>query len=267
MNKWDRPDNYVELLVETVASARNSRFWRKKLGDQPVRSIADFEGLPFTSVEEYRAQTFDSIVANKGGIEWIPGPWLGQSPSHAPMAEGPTEAKVRVDLMADALKLAFSDQTGGSSALVVVERERRHFGAEICAVFVRMGVRAHLITANATNRLGELVRAFSPDVLVAMSSTLDLHTLPGSVTGVVTVGHHAMLEDKRHVDLCVQNELGVLGSRFGTKRYELNHHEFHIEQTPEGTLTVTPYFSRVQPVIRLDTRIPVSVLNLSHGPP
>ena len=71
MNKWDRPDNYVELLVETVASARNSRFWRKKLGDQPVRSIADFEGLPFTSVEEYRAQTFDSVVANKGGIEWI----------------------------------------------------------------------------------------------------------------------------------------------------------------------------------------------------
>ena len=47
----------------------------------------------------------------------------------------------------------------------------------------------------------------------------------------------------------------------GYESYEMNHHRFHIEESPKGTLTVTPYFSRVQPVIRLDTGIPTSVLH------
>ena len=141
-----RPSNYVQLLSEAVSASRSSPFWGQKLGDRLVLSIADFETLPFTSVEEYRAQAFGSVVADPGGIEWIPGSWLGQSPHRVPIAEGPAEAKVRVDLMAEALSLAVSDEPGGSSALVVAGSECRHFGAEVCAVFVRMGVRAHLVT-------------------------------------------------------------------------------------------------------------------------
>lgn len=261
MTERTRPPNYAQLLCVAVDASRKSRFWSARLGDRSVRSIADFETLPFTSVEEYRAQFLESVVADTEGIEWIPGPWLGQSSDRVPMAEGPAEARVRVDLIADALKQALSDEPRGSSALVVVESKRRHFGAEVCAVFVRMGVRAHLITEDATDRMAYLLGAFAPDVLVAISSNLDLRALPDSVTGIVTVGDDAMLEGKRHIDLFLQNELGVLGSRFENERYELNHHKFHIEESPNGTLVATPYFSRVQPVVRLDTGIAASVLN------
>ncbi len=261
MTSRTRPSNYVQFLSEAVVASRNTQFWSGKLGDRPVLSVADFETLPFTLVEKYRAQAFGSVVADPGGIEWIPGPWLGQSPHRVPIAEGPAEAKVRVDLMAEALNQALPDEARVSSALVVAEGERRHFGAEVCAVFVRMGVRAHLITEDATDRLGDLFNTFGPDTLVALSSGLDIQILPASVTGVVTVGRDAVLEGKRHVDLLLQNELGVLGARSGCRSYELNHHRFHIEESLRGTLAITPYFSRVQPVIRLDTGIPVSVLH------
>ena len=261
MTRLARPDNYVHLLSEVVAASRNSRFWREKLGDRPVRSLVDFETLPFTSVEEYRAQAFESVVADPAGIEWIPGPWLGQSPGRVPMAEGPAEARIRVDLMADALTLALPSGPSGSSSLVVVDIGRRHFGAEVCSVFVRMGIRAHLITEDATDRMAGLLGVFVPDVLVALTSSLDLQTLPDSVTGVITAECHAMLEGRRHVDLLIQSELGVLGFRTVPEAYVLNHHRFHIEKSPTGTLAVTPYYSRVQPVIRLDTGIAASVLN------
>ena len=73
--------------------------------------------------------------------------------SRVPMAEGPAEAQVRVVLMGEALSRALPGEPHGSSALVVVDSRRRHFGAEVCSVFVRMGVRAHLITEDATDRM------------------------------------------------------------------------------------------------------------------
>lgn len=223
--------------------------------------MTDFETLPVTSVEEYRAQAFESVVSDVEGIEWIPGPWLGQSPERVPMAEGPAEAKVRVDLVAEALRRALPGEPHGSSALVVVDGNRRHFGAEVSAVLVRMGVRAHHISSEATDRMAGLIATFAPEMLVALSSGLDLLAVPDSVTRVVTVGNDALPEDRRHVDMLVQNELGVLGSRISPDVYRLNHHRFHIEESSRGTLVVTPYFSRVQPVIRLDTRISTTVLN------
>ena len=262
-----RPADYTDLLIEAVASARRSRFWKRKLGERPVRSQADFDKLPFTSVGEYRGQSFASVVAKPDGIEWIQGSWLGQSPDHVPVAEGPTEAKVRVELLTNAIRPVLPDRVHSSSALVVAARERRHFGAETCAALVRMGVQAHLAIDEATDRLEGLIRAFEPDVVVALSPVVDpasstgqaLNTLPESVTGVVTVGRGSPIAGLRHVDLCVQNELGVLGVAFGSDRYEMNHHRFHFEESPMGTLAATPYFSRVQPLIRLDTGMPAPV--------
>ncbi len=256
-----RPDNHVQLLSEAVEAARRCRFWSGKFGDRPIRSIGDFETLPFTSVDEYRKQTLESVIAEPGEIEWIPGPWLGQLPDRVPVAEGPAEARVRVDLMADALRPSVRSEPSGSSALVVTDSKRRHFGAEVCAVFVRMGVRAHLLTEDGTDSTRDLVRAFAPDVLVALSAAVDVTTLPDYVSGVVTVGRSVAMTEKRHVDLCVQNELGILASRFGNGGHELNHHAFHFEESPRGTLAVTPYFSRVQPITRLDTGIRSSVLH------
>ena len=118
-----------------------------------------------------------------------------------------------------------------------------------------------MLSGNASDRLEELLRAFGPDVVVLLSQAVDTRTLPESVTGIVTVARGSSIDGLRHVDLCVQNELGVLGAAFGGASYELNHHRFHFEESPEGTLAATPYFSRVQPLIRLDTGIPASVLH------
>ena len=256
-----RPANYIQLLSEAVDSARLSQFWSAKLGNQPIASLADFDNLPFTPVEEYRGQTFDSVLADVDGIEWIPGAWLGQSPDRVPVAEGPSEANLRVELMADAIRPALSERLNISSALVIVPAKRRHFGAEICAVLVRMGVQAHLLIDEATDRLEYLIQAFGPEVVVALSEAIDTKILPETVTGVVTAGRGAPSEDSRRVDLCVQSELGVLGVASKSRGYEMNHHRFHFEESASGTLAVTPYFSRVQPIIRLDTGMPASVLH------
>ena len=256
-----RPSNHTDLLLQTVASARQSRFWNQKLGDQPIRSQADFDRLPFTSIDEYRSQSFDSVIAVPDSIEWIPGPWLGQSADRVPVAEGPDEAQVRVELMADAIGPSLPEDADGSTALVITAGNRRHFGAEMCAVLVRMGVQAHLVTDEATDRIESLIRAFEPDVLVALTSEVDLKMLADSVAGVVTVGRGSSPGGTRHVDLFVQNELGVLGAAVGVGEYRMNLHRFHIEESSAGTLVATPYFSRVQPLIRLDTGIPASVLH------
>ena len=256
-----RPSNHTDLLLQAVASARQSRFWSQKLGDQPIRSQADFDRLPFTSVDEYRTQNFDSVIADPDGIEWIPGPWLGQSADRVPVAEGPDEAQVRVKLMADAIGPSLPEDAVGSSALVITAGNRRHFGAEMCAVLVRMGVQAHLVTDEATDRIESLIRAFEPDVVAALSWAIDLKALPDTVTGIVTAGRGTSSDGKRHIDLFIQNELGVLGASVGSGSYILNHHRFNFEESPEGTLSVTPYYSRVQPLVRLDTGMPASVLN------
>lgn len=256
-----RPADYPDLLKEAVASARLTRFWRQKLAVQPLESLADFERLPFTSVEEYRQQSFTSVVADPDGIEWIPGPWLGQLPDRVPMAEGPAEAKVRVDLMTDAIRPALPNEANGSMALVITTGDRRHFGAETCAALVRMGIPTHLVVDEATDRLEYLTRVFEPEVIIALSPAIDLMILPDSVNGIVTVGHGFLGVAVRHVDLLVQNELGVLGASYGPSSYVMHHHRFHFEESPRGTLAVTPYFSRVQPLIRLDTGMPASVLH------
>ena len=256
-----RPTNYTDLLFEAVASALLTPFWRQKLGSHSVNSLADFERLPFTSIEEYRAQNLGAVVADPDGIEWIPGSWLGQSHGGVPVVEGPVEAWVRVGLMTEAVRPVLPNRASGPSALVLVDSARRHFGAEMSAVLVRLGVQAHLLSDNASDRLEELLRAFGPDILVLLSQAVDARALPESVTGIVTVGRESSLDSLRHVDLLVQNELGVLGAAFGAATYELNHHRFHFEESPEGTLAATPYFSRVQPLIRLNTEIPASVLH------
>ena len=256
-----RPSDYTDLLMDAVARARRSRFWRKKLGEHPVSSQADFDRLPFTSIAEYRRQSFAWVVASSDAIEWIPGPWLGQSPDRVPIAEGLIEARVRVDLMADAIRPSLPKETSGSSALVITTPGRRHFGAEMCAALVRMDIQGHLVTNEAADSIDALVRAFEPNVVVALSQEIDLRNLPNSVTGIVTAGRGLLSEGTRHVDLFVQNEVGVLGASFGSDGYVMNHHRFHFEESPLGTLAVTPYFSRVQPIIRLDTGMSASVLH------
>ena len=41
--------------------------------------------------------------------------------------------------------------------------------------------------------------------------------------------------------------------RTGPGDYRLAQDAFYFETSPRGTLVATPYFSRVQPIVRLDT--------------
>ena len=271
-----RPADCVSLLSQAVDAARRAPFWKEKLGNaalpNPINSLADFERLPITPASEYRRQRFHAVLSNVAGIEWIPGPLLGQSPERVPVAEGASEAAIRVGLLRDGLALAIPKaipnraNPDGLGAVIVATESSRHFGAETCAAFVRMGVSAHLLIDTATDRLKTLLDAFKPDVVVALSPRVDLDALPGSVAAVATVSAGETAEPPsdipiRRVSLLVQNELGVLGMSIDGKPYRMNHHRFHLERSPAGTLVATPYHARVQPIIRLDTGMPASVLS------
>ena len=58
----------------------------------------------------------------------------------------------------------------------------------MCAVLVRMGIPAHLVSDSGTNRFSELVSKFEPDIVALLSDRLDADDLPTSVRSVVTVG-------------------------------------------------------------------------------
>ena len=258
-----RPADCVSLLSQAVNAARRAAFWRHRLGNAPINSLADFERLPITPASEYRRQRFDAVLSDVDGIEWIPGAWLGQSPDRVAVAEGAAEAAIRVELLCDGLRLAIPDSNnaGGVSAVVVADEARRYFGAETCAAFVRMGVPAHLLVDTATDRLEGLLDAFQPTIVAALSNRVDLNALPESV-GAVVIGHsHTINPSRTRVNLLIQNELGVLGTSANGKPYRINHHRFHLETSPAGTLVATPYHARVQPIIRLDTGMPAFVLH------
>ena len=97
------------------------------------------------------------------------------------------------------------------------------------------------------------MRKFEPDIVALLSGQVSAGDLPNSVRWVVTVGATQMTEHIPCLDLYVCNEFGVLGMRTSRSDYHLAHEAFYFETSPRGTLVVTPYFSRVQPIVRLDT--------------
>ena len=253
MNSPPNEQERLELLASAVDAARRTGFWGRKLGNEPINSLSDFERLPIVEAREYRRQRFADLVAEPEKIDWIPGPWLGQRPDRAPVAEGAAEAGLRVRILREALSRAVPDDCDEPSAAVVSTFDNRYFGAEMCAVFVRMGIPAHLVADSGSDRLGELVSAFEPDIVALMSDRLGAEDLPSSVRSVVTVGAEAAPQGVPFVDLYVCNEFGVLGSRSEGGEYNLAHDAFYFETSSKDTLVATPYYSRVQPIIRLDT--------------
>ena len=253
MNHPPNERERLELLAPAVDAARQTRFWSRKLGSEPVNSLSDFEQLPIVEASEYRRQRFADLVTNPEEIDWIPGPWLGQSPDRAPVAEGASEARLRVRILRQALSQAIPDDIESPTVVVATTFDNRYFGAEMCAVFVRMGIPAHLVSDSGADRFSELVSKFEPDIVALLSDRLDTHDLPTSVRSVITVGAEAVPKGIPFLDLYVCNEFGVLGSRNDKGEYNLAHDAFYFETSLGDTLVVTPYFSRIQPIIRLDT--------------
>ena len=253
MSLVPKGEDRIQLLAGAVKAARRANFWRPKLGDAPIRSLSDFERLPIVKADEYRRQRFSDLVANPNQIEWIPGPWLGQSPSRAAVAEGATEARIRVSVMREALSAAIPRDAKDAAAVVICSFDNRYFGAEMCAVFARVGTPAHLVSDCGASDLQRLVSDFEPSIVALLSSKLDFDQLPRSVQHIVTVGANRLPKDTAFVDLYVCNEFGVLGSRHDAGQYELARDSFYFENAPGGSLVVTPYYSRTQPIVRLDT--------------
>ena len=256
-----RPDDAVDALSAVVESARRAAFWRRKLADADavIRSLADFEALPITPASEYRRQPFGDVLADPAGVGWIPGPPLGQSPRRVAVAEGADEARVRIIALTRALSLAVppGDNRASAAALVATTAAGRYFGAEMCAALIRMGIPAHLITDAGSANLAAAVRRLRPNIVGALTPALDLADLPRSVVGVITAlgGGASMPSAARRVEILVQNELGVLGCAIDGGKLAMNADLFHFETSANGTLVATPYFSRVQPIVRLDTGI------------
>ncbi len=253
MNHPPNEQRRLEHLASVVDAARQTRFWRRKLGNGPINSLSDFERLPIVKAREYRRQRFADLVTDPEEIDWIPGPWLGQSPDCAPVAEGATEARLRVRILREALSPAVPKDVDEPSAVIASTFDNRYFGAEMCAVFVRMGIPAHLVSDSGTDWFSELLNKFEPDIVALLSDRLDPADLPTSVRSVVTVGARTVPDGIPFLDLYVCNEFGVLGGRTDGGEYRLAHDAFYFETSPEGSLVVTPYFSRVQPIVRLDT--------------
>ena len=253
MNHPPNERERLELLASAVDAARQTRFWRRKLGSGPINSLSDFERLPIVEAREYRRQRFADLVTNSEEIDWIPGPWLGQDPERAPVAEGVYEARLRVRILRETLSLVVPKDVDEPSAVIASTFDNRYFGAEMCAVFVRMGIPAHLVSDSGTDRFSELVSEFEPDIAALLSDWLDADDPPTSVRSVVTVGAGTVPKGIPFLDLYVCNEFGVLGSRSDGGEYKLAHDAFYFETSSEGALVVTPYFSRVQPIVRLDT--------------
>ena len=253
MNHPPNEQRQLQLLASAVDAARQTSFWRRKLGNGPINSLSDFERLPLVEAREYRQQRFADLVTNPEEIDLIPGPLLGQSPDHAPVAEGVSQARLRVRILREALSPVVPKDVDEPSAVIASTFDNRYFGAEMCAVFVRMGIPAHLVSDSGTDRFGELVSKFEPDIVALLSDRLDADDLPTSVRSVVTVGAGTVPKGIPFLDLYVCNEFGVLGSKSDGGEYNLAHDAFYFETSSEGALVVTPYFSRVQPIVRLDT--------------
>lgn len=262
VHSYRRPADPVEALAAVVESARRAAFWRRKMGDAPpIRSLADFESLPVTPVSEYRRQRFGDVIAQPSKIAWIPGPPLGQSPDRVAVAEGADEARARIEALTRALALAVPPGLASPSAVVASTAAGRYFGAEMCAAFIRMGITAHLITDAGSADLAGVIRRLRPTVLGALTPALDAESPPRSVVGAITrIGGASLPEVARGVEILVQNELGVLGCAVNGGALVMNEDLFHFETSQDGTLVATPYFSRVQPMPRLDTGIGAGVL-------
>lgn len=256
---FERPANPVELLSAVVESARRAPFWRRKLGDRPIRSLADFESLPTTTASEYRRQRFGDVLAHPAGVGWIPGPLLGQSPDRVAVAEGADEAQVRIRAVTRALSRAVPLEIARPTALVASTAAGRYFGAEMCAALIRRGIPAHLVTDAGSGDLAGLVRRLEPDVLGILTPALDVENLPRSVIGAIgLIGMTLPRGVERHVEILAQNELGALGFAVNGGGIVLNEDLFHFEISPSETLVATPYRARVQPIVRLDTGLVVS---------
>ena len=246
-----------------------------------MRSLEEFRELPVTPIAEYRRASLADVVSLPGEIEWIMGQYAGQRDDRVAVAEGPEESATRCDLFVDAVKERFDPSAGSGQApsagpfdklrgasgqgpdavaAVLAPGFRRFFGAELCTALIRAGVTTHLFIEDGP-RAYELLRRVGPDLVAAPCDDVDEARLPGSARLCVTFGQRRALTSHRQLDLLYVDGLGFLGQSDDCRSYALNSDEYLFETSPRGRLVVTQLFNRVQPMIRIETRVAVGTLD------
>ena len=266
LRRYEARDDLLERLDGVVAAASGTEFYSARLGGRAgVKSLDEFRALPVTPISEYRRARLADVVSLPGEIEWVMGQYAGQRDDRVAVAEGPEESATRCDLFVDAVKERFDPSAGpgqGPDALAAVLAPgfRRFFGAELCTALIRAGVTTHLFIADGP-RAYELLRQVGPDLVAAPCDDVDEARLPGSARLCVTFGQRRALTSHRQLDLLYVDGLGFLGQSDDCRSYALNSDEYLFETSPRGRLVVTQLFNRVQPMIRIETRVAVGTLD------
>ena len=215
-------------------------------------SLESFQAIPPTPILEYRALRLPTTLTDPSAIEWVVGPYLGQTLKNVAYAEDSDAAQTRNNLYRHALGQAVSN-VRESSAVVMATHQRRYFGAELASVLVRMGVPAHLFVDVRPPRMEQVLQALEPSILVVLDDGVFEEVIPASVNLCVTVRRSHIFAQHPQIDLYIVNELGLLGYSDDCQRYHLNHAEYYFEQNESGRLIVTPLYNLLQPKLRIET--------------
>ena len=247
------PDNLIALLDGVVRSAARTPFYAALQGKfATVGDLAVFERIPVTPLAAYQRRRLTDVLANPREVTWIAGPHRGQVASHVAVAEGADETEVRYELLADAV-MGRLRPDAEQTAVVVTSSRRRWFGAEAAAVLTRVGVPAHLILDSSGPATRRFLDRTAPDLVVALSDSLDEGELPDSVKLCVTFRQSRRMRHVPQIDLFLVEELGVLAQSDDCETYAPNRDAFYFERSDDGQLIVTSLYNHVRPMVRIRT--------------
>ena len=250
---YEIPDNLVELLDGVVSQAARTAFYSSILdGHRTIRNLEDFGNIPITSLKTYRRQRLANVLAEPSKVEWIVGPYKGQSPNSVAVAEGSEEEANRYELLTDAVKECISLSTKRTCA-VVTAPEKRYFASEIATILINAGIPSHVFTDKGTSRIYELVQHVRPEVIVILSNSLTETKLSRNTELCITFRRSHTLREFQQLDVHVVDELGFLGHSRDCKSYKLNKDVYYFERSASGHLVVTSLYKRVQPMLRIET--------------
>ncbi len=252
MRTYNQPDNLLKLLGGVVQAASKTTFYSGFLGEHAnVESLDDFAAIPLTPLERYRRQRLADVLAEPGQVDWIVGPYRGQSADSVAVAEGPDEGESRYDVFADAVKECLPLDEVRSGA-VVASSGRRQFGAELATILIYAGVPSHLFIDSTDDRTYERLGLVRPDVLVLAAEPLDESLLPSATRLCVTFRRTQMLRRFQQLDMYLVDELGFLGQSNDGVRYSLNRDLYYFETSDTSRLVVTALHNKVQPLLRIE---------------
>ena len=257
---YETPLNLVELLNEVVRTSAHTILYADRLVERTaIRELADFAEIPVTPLATYRKQRLADVLAQPSRVEWIVGPYRGQSAESVAVAEGPEESENRYEVLADIVKQQLVGERAHSCA-VVTSGGRRYFAAEIATILSRAGVPSHLFPDAGTPRTYELLDRAGPDLLVVLSDRLAEADLPPTIELCVTFRRSHQMQDLRQLDVYVVDELGFLAQSTDCQTYTLNNDVYYFERSNDGYLVVTALYNKTRPVLRIKTQDRVSFL-------